>query len=151
MKYLEHKTVNEKEKAKQKSLELLISQNLVCKDSHARTCSNILGFGSIRSCVDWVLSGLPSEHLPEMSFLLSEGFTFLDDANQIIVYCLAWLFPASTPVWMLLKRGESLKNKRFAFHMQSTTHRKKHKPNTQKLHNTASQHLFCYFIGSSHG
>lgn len=59
------------------------------------------------------------------------------------VYCLPWFFPASTPVLIPLKAGESLKNERFAFHMQNTAHREKHKPNTQELRFATLQGSTC--------
>lgn len=53
-------------------------------------------------------------------------------------YCLSWLFPASTPVLILLKTGESFKNETFGLHMQKTMH-------TQALHLTTLQ-VSTYFV-----
>lgn len=61
------------------------------------------------------------------------------------VYCLSWLFPASTPVLILLKTGESFKNEMFGLHVQKTMHTQKYKTYTQALHLTTLQ-VSTYFV-----
>ena len=59
-------------------------------------------------------------------------------------YCLSRLFPASTPVVILLKTGESYKNEIFGLHMQNSTHTEKYKTYTQELHLATLQVSICF-------
>lgn len=97
----------------------------------------LCGLGAVRNNL-WA----PSRNVILLPECLSRFWTV--QIKSLSVYCLPWLFPASTPVLTLLKTGESVKNECFAFHMQSPHTQRNTNQITKELHFPTLQASTCF-------